>query len=110
VLERGMAPDRDARQPDAPTWARELMDALDAGMAPATVLQAATPVGGVARPTAPVVTPAPAPVPEQPAGPPAAARRTWFPGGPLLLAVLLAAVVAVGIALVVALDYSGGTR
>jgi hypothetical protein len=51
-----------------------------------------------------------APVPALQPGPPAAVRRTWFPGGPLVLAVLLAAVVAVGIALVVALDYSGGTR
>jgi serine/threonine protein kinase len=83
VLERGMARDRDARQPDAATWARELMAALDARVAP---------------------------VPAQQPGPPAAVRRTWFPGGPLVLAALLAAVVAVGIALVVALDYSGGTR
>ncbi len=54
--------------------------------------------------------PAPVPVPEYRPAPEAVVRRTWFPGGPLLLAVLVAAVVAVGIAIVVALDYAGGTR
>jgi serine/threonine protein kinase len=112
VLERGMARDRDARHPDAGTWARDLMNALDAGLAPATVRHALAPAAAPAPAgtAAAQGRPAPGPVPDHRPSSPAGVRRTWFPGGPLLLAVLVAAVVAVGIAVVVALDYAGGTR
>ena len=109
VLERGMARDRDARHPDARTWARDLMNALDAG-APATVLQAVVP-----RPVPAPTAPPPAgsalmPVLDYRPGAQPTARRPWFPGGPLLLALLLALLIAVGIAIVVALDYAGSMR
>jgi eukaryotic-like serine/threonine-protein kinase len=107
-LERGMARDRDARHPDARTWARDLVGALDSSLAPATVLRAAVPeVPDAPQPIA--ATPASVPEPQSRPAPEPVVRRTWFPGGPLLLAVLVAAVVAVGIAIVVALDYAGGT-
>jgi len=94
VLEKGMARDRDARHPDARAWSRDLVGALDSSLVPATVVRGVVPAAA-----APLTTrPQPEPV----------AQHTWFPGGPLLLAVLVAAVVAVGIAVVVALDYAGG--
>ncbi|MDZ5620239.1 serine/threonine-protein kinase [Nocardioides sp. HM23] len=108
VLERGMARDRDARQPDARTWARELVTALDSSLAPATVVRATTPATPTVEP--PAVAPVPWPGTDHRPTPVPAARHTWFPGGPLLLAVLVAAVVAVGIAVVVALDYASGAR
>ncbi len=37
VLDRGMARNREDRQPDARTWARDLVGALDRSLAPATV-------------------------------------------------------------------------
>lgn len=109
VLERGMARDRDARHPDARTWARDLMTALDSTLAPATVLRSAPQEPAASPPGAPVPVPASVPVLDYRPRP-EAARPTWFPGGPLLLAVLLAAVVAVGVAVVLALDYTGGAR
>lgn len=109
VLERGMARDRDARHPDARTWARDLMTALDSTLAPATVLRSAPQEPAASPPGAPAPVPASVPVLDYRPRP-EAARPTWFPGGPLLLAVLLAAVVAVGVAVVLALDYTGGAR
>jgi serine/threonine protein kinase len=103
VLERGMSRDRAARHPDARAWADDLVGALDRSLTPATVLRAtAAPVGAPPGPrTVRMLDDRPAPEP--------AVRSSWFPGGPLLLAFLVAAVVAVGIALVVALDYAGGS-
>ena len=105
-LDRGMARDRDARHPDARTWVRDLVGALDSSLAPATVVPAGAPAAMPARPDPPESRHLTG------YGPPQAlvARRAWFPGGPLLLAALVAAVVAVGIAVVVALDYAGGAR
>lgn len=96
VVERGMARDRAVRHPDARTWAEDVVTTLDSGIAPATVVRAAPPAAAAPPPSTQL------PVPET------VARHPWFPGGPLLLAVLVAAVIAVGVAFVLALDYAGG--
>jgi len=115
VLDRGMARDRNQRQPDARTWVRELVGAIDS-MAPSTVPQRALPPP-VAAP-APVAAPPPAVSVRAPGVPVldlrpevlgGGDRRRGFPGGPVLLAVLVAALLAVAIVIVLALDYSGGT-
>jgi len=113
VLERGMARDRDARHPDAATWTRDLVAALDSSLAPATVLRPATPLPqqvasqtGAPAPTRPAPSPAVSVVGHRPQ--PAARRGSFFPGGPVLLAVLVAVAIAVALAVLVALDYAGG--
>jgi serine/threonine protein kinase len=107
VLERGMARNRDARHPDASTWARDLVAALDSSMEPTTVYVPADPAPPqVARPARPAPTPLP-PVVEYRPKPVAVSRGTFFPGGPVLLAVLLAVAIAVAIAVLFALDYAG---
>jgi serine/threonine protein kinase len=98
VVERGMARDRAVRHPDARTWAEDLVTTLDSSTAPATVFRAAPPAAAAPRPSTQLPVPTPVTV----------ARHPWFPGGPLLLAVLVAAVIAVGVAFVLALDYAGG--
>ncbi|WP_188111147.1 serine/threonine-protein kinase [Nocardioides antri] len=114
VLRRGMAHDRDDRHPDARTWARDVVGALDASLAPATVLGQAPPVATpTPTPPAPVPGPSrpgPVPVLDYSPGQPPAVRRRGFPGGPVLLAVLVAALIAVVILVLLALDHTGGTR
>jgi len=111
VLERGMARNRDDRHPDARTWSRELVGALDGSLAPVTVFHP-----GEAAMAEPAEAPGPvrrvAPVADQEpvSVPMPAAARTGLPGGPITLAVLVAAVIAIAIAAVVAYDYLGGTR
>lgn len=112
-IERGMARNRDDRHPDAATWARDVVSALDAHLEPATVLHPVAPVRAPTLPPAaapPVlqpVLPAPAGVPVLDYHP---ARRFSFPGGPVLLAVLVAALIAVLVVVLVAVEATGGTR
>ncbi|KAA1415844.1 serine/threonine protein kinase [Nocardioides humilatus] len=100
VLARGMARNREDRHADARTWSQDLVAALDASLAPVTVT---VPQTAAAPPPAvvPVLSYVPAPA--------IAARRTGFPGGPVLLAFLVAALIAVAVLLVLALAYTGDT-
>lgn len=116
VLERGMARDREARHPDADSWARDLVAALDSSLAPETILRPASPVPhqvhhqpGVPAPAQPVVS-STVPVLDQRPRPVAVPRGSFFPGGPVLLAVLVAVAIAVALVLLVALDYAGGAQ
>ncbi len=107
VVERGRAAHRDDRHPDARAWARELVAALDRNLAPATVYTPAEPVAPPATAVAPTGSD---PVPAVRYEPTAPARRFFFPGGPVLLGALVAGVILVAIAVVLAYDYSGGSR
>lgn len=107
VLARGMARDREERHPDARTWARDLVDAIDRSRAPATVQRAADRPSP--QPGSPV-TPHPDAATLQ-SGPHAVVvRRGGIPGGPVLLAVLVAALIVVAMLIVVALDVTGGAQ
>lgn len=100
VLTRGMARDREARQPDARTWARDLVSAIDSSRAPVTVHQQ-----GVRRPSPePVALPRPGPAAD------VVVVRRGVPGGPVLVAVLVAALIAVAVVIVVALETNGGAQ
>jgi serine/threonine protein kinase len=102
ALARGMEHDRERRQPDARTWARDLVGALDASLAPVTVT--VPPAGVPQMAGAPAMV---APAPYQPT--PGTVRRSGFPGGPVLLAALVAALIVVALVVVAALDYTGGS-
>ncbi|MEZ0580571.1 serine/threonine-protein kinase [Nocardioides sp. MH1] len=104
AVARGMARDREERQPDARSWAHDLLGALDASLAPVTVTVPPAPPTSAA-PLLPPLSLAPV----APVAPSGTAGRSGFPGGPILLAVLLALLVAVAVGIVVALDYTGGS-
>lgn len=106
VLRRGMAQRREDRHPDARTWAGELVGALDSSLVPVTVVQA--PPAPAAEVAASPPGPARTPVLDYRPVPSRSKGGLGFPGGPVLLAVLLAALVAVAVLVVLALAYSGG--
>jgi len=105
VLERGMARDREARQPDARTWAEELVGALDSSRATVTIPSQAAHPAGPDRPAVPAPDGQPAGIAGQPE---VVVVRGGVPGGPVLVAVLVAALIVVAVVIVVLLDTTGG--
>ncbi|RHW25611.1 serine/threonine protein kinase [Nocardioides immobilis] len=105
ALDRGMARNRDDRHPDARTWTRDLVAALDGSLAPVTVFHPGDPVA-----PRPAAEPAPDVVPVVQYAQEPVAPRPGLLGGPVMLAVFAAAVLAIAIALVLAYDYLGGAR
>ena len=103
ALARGMEHDPERRQPDARTWAREVVGALDASLVPTTVTVPPAAFPPPVHAGAPQLgLPAHQPLPQLP-------RRSGFPGGPVLLALLVAAVIVVALVVVAALDHVGGS-